>query len=124
MRVIVLGEPPGYRRALGRLPAGIDERSRLGGRFDLIHFFTTKLRELERRLPVLRRAMVDDGTLWISWPKGASSIATELNRDRIRTHVLGAGLDLVDVKVCAVDEDWSGLKFVVRREARRQASTT
>ncbi|WP_236262849.1 hypothetical protein [Aggregatimonas sangjinii] len=84
---------------------------------DFIQFFCTRIIELETTLHDYLRKMKKTGLLWISWPKGASKIKTDLNRDIIRSFVLKT-TGLVDVKVAAVDEDWSGLKFVYRLENR------
>jgi hypothetical protein len=84
---------------------------------DLLHGFTRARAGLAEAAPRLRQAIKPDGTIWISWPKRASGVATDLTEDVLRELVLPTGL--VDVKVAAVDEVWSGLKFVVRRELRR-----
>jgi len=85
--------------------------------FDLLHGFTPSRATLTAAAAHLRDAIKPDGTIWISWPKRASGVATDLTEDVLRELVLPMGL--VDVKVAAVDEVWSGLKFVVRRELRR-----
>jgi hypothetical protein len=85
--------------------------------FDLLHGFTTSRVVLADAAPRLRQAIKPDGTVWISWPKRASGVATDLTEDVLRELLLPTGL--VDIKVAAVDEVWSGLKFVVRRELRR-----
>lgn len=79
---------------------------------DFIHLFCTHSEELSKLGPLLKSQLKKDGLMWISWPKGKSKIPTDLNRELIREHGLGIGL--VDVKVAAIDEDWSGLKFVYR----------
>jgi len=86
-------------------------------RYDCIHAFTRKHSEIERHLADLQAAIVPDGMIWVSWPKKASKVATDVTEDAIRTEALK--LDLVDVKVAAVDETWSGLKLVIRKERRR-----
>lgn len=83
---------------------------------DFIHVFCTTMEELERILPEYKNALKKNGLLWVSWPKGSSKIPTDLKREPIRAFVLSIGL--VDVKVCAVDADWSGLKFVYRVKDR------
>jgi alkylation response protein AidB-like acyl-CoA dehydrogenase len=99
------------------LPDDASLRTRLtpGSRF--IHQFARRRAELETAFPRLARALADDGILWISWPKKASGVETDLTEDVLRE--LGLPLGLVDVKVCAVDDVWSGLKFVRRKENRR-----
>ena len=86
------------------------------GIVDFIHLFCTSWEELTSLSRNYMNALKKDGLLWVSWPKGKSSIPTDLKRDPIREHLLDIGL--VDVKVAAVDEDWSGLKFVYRKKDR------
>lgn len=116
MRVIVMNEPENYRMLLGKLPDDVEfsNRPRLGAQF--IHLFVTRRNDLEKRLSPLRRTLASEGTLWVSWPKKSARVATDLTEDVIRAVALPLGL--VDVKVCAVDEMWSGLKLMIRREAR------
>ena len=87
------------------------------GKIDFIHLFCTEMEVLEKILPEYQVALKKNGLIWISWPKGASKIETDLNRDIIRSYVLKT-TGLVDVKVAAIDQDWSGLKFVYRLENR------
>ncbi|MDF0717887.1 DUF3052 domain-containing protein [Muricauda sp. 334s03] len=84
---------------------------------DFIHLFFTSLHDLQIHVGKFIRTLKKDGLLWISWPKGQSKIQTDLKRDLIRAHILDLGL--VDIKVAAIDEDWSGLKFVYRTKDRR-----
>jgi hypothetical protein len=81
-----------------------------------IHQFARRKDDLAEAFPRLAQALADDGMVWISWPKKTSKIATDLTEDVVRG--LGLPLGLVDVKVCAIDETWSGLKFVRRKELR------
>ena len=113
--IAILGAPRGYDRLLGRLPA-VRRRSTATGRLDFVQFFTTEKHELERRFAMLARSLTPAGMLWISWPKKASGVATDLTEDVIRAVGLAHGL--VDVKVAAVDDVWSGLKFVRRLKDR------
>jgi Protein of unknown function (DUF3052) len=85
-------------------------------RFDLIHAFTTEKAELDSGLVALQNALEPDGMIWVSWPKKAAKVATDMSEDRVRDAALK--LDLVDVKVAAVDDIWSGLKLVIRKERR------
>ena len=101
---------------LGKLPDGAQVHTRLRGRFDVIVAFATRRAALERRLPALRAALEPAGGLWLAWPKRASGVATDLGDHEIRT--LGLASGLVDNKVCAIDETWSGLRFVYRRADR------
>ncbi len=116
MRVAFVGAPGHYRTLLGPLPDEVRVLQRLGQGMDFVHFFTASHAELCRRFPALKRALASDGTLWISWPKKASDLPKDLAESDVRR----AGLDggLVDVKICAVDADWSGLKFVYRLKDR------
>lgn len=118
MRLVVMGAPEDYVRRLGALPPGAtlgDEPGRSAG---FIHCFAAARAELERRFARLERALAPDGMLWVSWPKRASGVPTDLTEDVVRAVGLAHGL--VDVKVCAVDEIWSGLKFVRRLADRRR----
>ena len=114
--IAILNAPTGYDRILGRLPPRVTRKATAAGPLDFIHFFTTERRQLARQFAGLARARAPAGMLWISWPKRASGVATDLTEDVIRA--VGVGCGLVDVKVAAVDEVWSGLKFV-RRVADR-----
>jgi hypothetical protein len=86
-------------------------------RYDFIHAFTRQHAEIAESLADLQDAMKADGMIWVSWPKKASKVATDVTEDVVRAEALK--LDLVDVKVAAVDETWSGLKLVIRKERRR-----
>jgi hypothetical protein len=114
-RIAVLGAPRGYRATLGRLPTGVTVRTVARGPLSVIQYFVTRRARLEGRLATLLRALAPGGALWISWPKRASGVVTDLTEDTVRAAALRRGL--VDVKVCAVDETWSGLKLVRRRRA-------
>jgi hypothetical protein len=112
----VLGAPTGYRRTLGALPRGLTLKTAARGPLDFIQMFTKRRRELGTKLPALKRVLAPAGALWISWPKKASGVATDLTEDVIRDLAIAHGL--VDVKVCAVDDVWSGLKLVRRLKDR------
>ena len=114
--IAVLNAPPGYLDGTIVLPADVAVRTDIRGRVDLIHLFTTSRAELARRIDALGRAIHPAGTLWVSWPKRASRVETDLTEDVIREVALPVGL--VDVKVAAIDDTWSGLKLVWRREHR------
>jgi hypothetical protein len=113
--IAILGAPRGYERTLGKLPPVSRQRDATGP-LDFIQFFVSEAQELERRFGALARALTPAGMLWISWPKKASGVATDLTEDVIRA--IGLSHGLVDVKVAAVDEVWSGLKFVRRVKDR------
>jgi hypothetical protein len=116
-RLGLLGAPEGFDETLGELPAGVRIRRRLGGEpFDVIVAFFARRVELERRLPVLARGLDPAGGLWIAWPKRASGVPSDVTEDVVRGLGLAAGL--VDNKVCAVDQVWSGLRLVYRLRDR------
>jgi hypothetical protein len=115
--VIALGAPANYAALIAPLPDGTTVRTRLTPDARFIHQFARRRAELEEGFPRLAEALADDGTLWISWPKKASGVETDLTEDALRE--VGLPLGLVDVKVCVVDDVWSGLKFVRRKENRR-----
>jgi hypothetical protein len=120
MTVIAIGEPANYRKLLGKAAKDIKFSDRAKDNSPFVHFFTTRRSELEEHLTRLRRKIADTGTVWVSWPKKSAGVTTDVTEDVIRAVALPLGF--VDVKVCAVDETWSGLKLMVRRENRR--STT
>lgn len=108
--------PENFDELLGELPEGVRVRSQLAGPLDLIVCFCTERRVFEQRLTSLRRAMAPDGALWIAWPKRSSKVPTTMTEDVIRAVALPTGL--VDNKVCAIDDTWSGLRLVIRKELR------
>ena len=114
--VVLLGGPPAYAELLGKLPEGARIVTRLPTAARFIHQFARLRVELEAALPRAARVLEDDGMLWVSWPKRASRLPTDITEDVVRAVALPLGL--VDVKVCAVDEVWSGLKLVRRKELR------
>ncbi len=113
-RVALVGAPAGFTKILVPLPP-VKLSTRLGPA-DVILYFTVKRADFENKLPALEQALDPDGGLWICWPKKASGVATDMTEDVIRQVALPRGL--VDNKVCAVDEVWSGLRLVVRVENR------
>jgi hypothetical protein len=110
------GAPQDFGVTLGQLPAGVSVKSRAAGPLDVIVFFTTRRSDLERRFEPLKKALVANGGLWIAWPKRASGVATDITEDVVREIALARGL--VDNKVCAIDETWSGLRLVYRLKDR------
>ena len=116
MRIAIVNAPRGYGRVLGKLPSRVTRKASAVGPLDFVQFFTTERRELQRRFAALARALAPAGMLWISWPKKSSGVTTDLTEDVIRA--IGLAHGLVDVKVAAVDEVWSGLKFVIRVKDR------
>ncbi|MBS0470231.1 MAG: DUF3052 domain-containing protein [Proteobacteria bacterium] len=114
MSLYAIAAPKAYR-ALLAVDAPIAARPPKGGA-DFVHLFVTSLAELEKQLPAARKAMKPDGMLWVSWYKKSAKIPTDVSEDLIRARALKT--DLVDVKVCAVSDIWSGLKLVVRKHLR------
>jgi hypothetical protein len=120
-----IGAKPGARAYVVNGPAplpqlfedGVQVLKRAGEGLDAIVFFTVSRGELERRLPQLRERLDSAGMLWVAWPKKASKVETDVTEDTVRDFAV-ANTDLVDVKVIAIDDVWSGLKLMVRRSAR------
>ena len=108
--------PDGYRTLLAPLPDGVTFAPRLSTTVDVVHVFVTASSTLASALPRIRRQMRSDAVVWVSWPKKASKVETDVTEDVVRAIALPTGL--VDVKVCAVDDVWSGLKLVVRKALR------
>jgi hypothetical protein len=115
-RLALLRAPDGFDAVLGELPAGVTVLRRLGARVDVALAFFLSRSELERRLPALSAAIDPAGGLWIAWPKRASGVATDVTEDVVRE--VGVAGGLVDNKVCAIDETWSGLRLVYRLRDR------
>jgi len=115
-RMYVHQAPDAYFDWINPLPAGVDVHEKPAGKFDFIHVFVKGQKEFRSLLSGCRKCLKDDGMIWISWPKKSSGVATDLDENNIRDFGLKSGL--VDVKVCAVDDVWSGLKFVVPVRAR------
>jgi len=114
--VVVLDAPSGYRKALDPLPEDVTFAARVSAGTDIVHVFATRRAELGKVLKTLRSKLKADGAVWVSWPKKSAKVATDITEDTIRELALPLGF--VDIKVCAVDETWSGLKLVVRKELR------
>jgi hypothetical protein len=128
-RLGLVRAPGDFAATLGELPPGVEPRAISAGRalFDVIVCFARRASDLERDLPRLRPRLDPAGGLWIAWPKKsstrnskkASGIATDVTEAEVRARGLAAGL--VDNKVCAIDDVWSGLRFVVRVADRPRA---
>ena len=116
MAIHAIDAPSGYRTLLAPLPDDVTFATRLSTAVDVVHVFATAAPALAKTLPRLRRQMRADAVLWVSWPKKAAKVPTDVTEDVIRAIALPTGL--VDVKVCAVDDVWSGLKLVVRKRLR------
>ncbi len=115
-RIFTAGAPAAYRDIVGELPADVTIVTRLKAPLDMVHVFATEAAGLAARLRGYRAAVEPDGMIWVSWPKKASGVATDLSDAVVRDTALPLGL--VDIKVCAIDDIWSGLKFVVPRDQR------
>jgi hypothetical protein len=120
-RIFVDHAPRSYGDIVGELPDKAKLVTRVTAPLDMVHLFATEVAGLAGKLRGFRAAIAPDGMIWVSWPKKASGVATDLSDIVVRDTALPLGL--VDVKVCAVDEVWSGLKFVVRREQRGTRKT-
>jgi hypothetical protein len=115
-RIFVTGQPADYRDIVGELPSGVTLLARPAGQLDMVHLFATEASALAGKLGRCRERIVSDGMIWVSWPKKSSGVATDLSDVAVRDIALPLGL--VDVKVCAIDAVWSGLKFVIPRDQR------
>jgi hypothetical protein len=118
LTVVTINAPTNYRRLLATIPEGATFSERLKSGSCFVHVFVKKRSELAMKLPLLREKIAETGTVWVSWPKRSSGVPTDVMEDVIRAVALPLGF--VDVKVCAIDETWSGLKLMVRRENRTQ----
>ena len=116
-KVFLENPPPNYRTLIA--PARIAIASSLGADTDIAHLFVTRRARLAAALRNAREVMRPDAAVWVSWPKKSSKVPTDVTEDTIREVALPLGL--VDIKVCAVDDTWSGLKLVVRRKNRKLA---
>ncbi|MCY4021678.1 MAG: DUF3052 domain-containing protein [Chloroflexi bacterium] len=116
-RIALLGAPAHYRELLGELPAGIAiDEALCGSDYDFLQAFYVERADYEAALPALKAAIHKDGMIWISWYKKAARMPTDITEDVVRDIALAGGL--VDVKVAAIDAQWSGLKLVYRRRDR------
>ena len=114
--IFVKNAPANYEELIGPVPDDVVISTRVSRDLDMIHFFTRSRQELKNHIDTFRHSIKQDGMIWISWPKKASKVPTDITEDTIRKDILPTGL--VDVKVCAVNEVWSGLKLVIRKSNR------
>jgi len=114
--VLLVDPPANYRKLVEPLPAGVKFVARLAGTTDIVHAFVTKKSALAKSLEAFRAKLKPDGVVWVSWPKKSAKVATDVTEDTVRELALPLGF--VDIKVCAVDETWSGLKLMVRKALR------
>jgi hypothetical protein len=113
-RLALLSAPDGF--AIDDLPPGVEVSGRARPACQVIVSFHTRRTDLDRRFRTLMRALVADGGLWVAWPKRASGMDTDITEDVVRDVALPTGM--VDNKVCAIDDTWSGLRLVLRKELR------
>jgi hypothetical protein len=118
-KVFLVNAPAQYRAILAPLPASVAFTSTANSSTNLVHAFATERDALARVLNTLRKKLSHEASIWVSWPKQASKVPTDITEDAIREIALPLGL--VDIKVCAVTDVWSGLKLVVRKELRAKA---
>jgi hypothetical protein len=114
--VALVGAPDGFELTLGDLPDGARTTRRAGTAHDVVIVFATERAALERAVVKHERAVFPAGSLWAAWPKKAAKVPTDITEDVVREICLPRGL--ADVKVCAIDDTWSGLKLVWRKELR------
>lgn len=110
------GAPIAYDKLVGALPPGASVRATPKPPLDMVHLFATRAAGLAAKLRAYRRAIAPDGMIWVSWPKKSSGVASDLSDIVVRETALPLGL--VDIKVCAIDDVWSGLKFVIPKDQR------
>ncbi len=116
MKIVALGAPENYVELLGELPSEVTIKNEASPEADIVHLFTNTRDGLFRGLADTKGLIKQNGMIWVSWYKKAAKLPTEITEDTVREAAFPLGL--VDVKVCAVDEKWSGLKLVIRRENR------
>jgi hypothetical protein len=119
-RLLIVGPPKDFAATLGALPDDTDLVKPTAKQINVILLFVPSLANLKKQFTAQSKRLVADGALWVCWPKKASGMPTDLTENVVRDHGLAVGL--VDVKVCAVDEIWSGLKFVIRLADRKKAN--
>jgi hypothetical protein len=114
--IFIEGAPAAYGNMVGKLPADVTVATRLKAPLDMVHVFATEMAGLAGKLRGYRAAIAPAGMIWVSWPKKSSDVVTDLTDVVVRDTALPLGL--VDIKVCAIDDVWSGLKFVIPRDQR------
>ena len=115
-RIALINAPKDFARALGELPLNAEIVTRVTKPLDIVLLFVLNERALIRDFEKLAKKLAGNGMIWVAWPKKSSGVATDLSFDRVQRVGLDSGL--VDVKICAIDEVWSGLKFVIRLKDR------
>jgi hypothetical protein len=118
-RVLLIAAPDGFSKTLGKLPAGAQVLKNVEAPVHVVVGFARSRTDVSARFAETVSQLDQAGMIWIGWPKKASGVATELDGNIIRE--IGLAMGLVDIKVCAIDDVWSGLKFVIRKENRRNS---
>ena len=117
MIVVAIDPPDHYRKLLEPIPSGVNFATRPVGKTKFVHLFVRERAALENHLRSLRSKIAEDAAVWVSWPKKSAGVPTNVTEDVIRAVALPIGF--VDIKVCAVDDTWSGLKLMIRKENRK-----
>jgi hypothetical protein len=115
--LVAINPPENYRKLLAPIPSGVNFATRPVGNTKFVHLFVKERRALSEQLRQLRQKIAEDAAVWVSWPKKSSGVPTDITEDVIRAVALPLGF--VDIKVCAVDDTWSGLKLMIRKENRK-----
>ena len=117
-RIALVNEPRYFQKQLGALPTNTHVVSKLTAPLDLVVLFVESERALAKQFPAIAKKISMNGMIWVAWPKKSSGVPTDLSFDLVQR--IGLECGLVDVKICAVDEVWSGLKFVIRLKDRKK----
>jgi len=117
-RIALINEPANFQHLLGTLPQNTQVVKRLTAPLDLVMLFVQTERSLAKQFAGITKKIATNGMVWVAWPKKSSGVATDLSFERVQR--IGLDCGLVDVKICAVDDVWSGLKFVIRLRDRKK----
>ena len=117
-RIALLNEPKDFQKELGQLPPNSQILKRLSAPLDLVLLFVDREKILAKQFPALAKKLSTNGMIWVAWPKKSSGVPTDLIFERVQR--IGLDYGLVDVKICAIDDTWSGLKFVIRLKDRKK----
>jgi len=117
-RIALINEPANFQKQLGKLPDDTVIVGKLSAPLDLVMLFVDREKALAKQFPALAKKLSSNGMIWVAWPKKSSGVPTDLAFDSVQR--IGLDCGLVDVKICAVDEVWSGLKFVIRLKDRKK----
>ena len=117
-RVAFINAPADFQKTLGEIPANAEIVKRLTSPLDLVMLFAEKEKQLKKQFSGIGAKLAANGMIWVAWPKKSSGVATDLDFNRVQR--IGLDCGLVDVKICAIDDTWSGLKFVIRLKDRKK----